>query len=75
MIIMQLLFCTLPPIINLSALPIVDIDYRARKAAERTCKSYYKSCLTKFYKTDFQAYRAVCNGNEFRMSCVNSECV
>lgn len=52
----------MPIIINLSALPIVDIDYKARAAAMRTCKQRYRACLTKFYKTDYQQYRAVCNG-------------
>lgn len=63
MLALQLIFCTLPPIINLSTLPIVDIDYRARSAAMRTCKQRYRACLTKFYKTDYQQYRAVCNGS------------
>jgi len=54
--------CALPIIINLSSLPIVKMDYKARKAANKTCKAKYKSCLTRFYKTDFQAYRAICGG-------------
>ena len=57
-----LVICALPTIINLSSLPIVKIDYTAQKAANSTCKAVYKSCLTKFYKTGFQAYRAICGG-------------
>ena len=46
--------------VNKSNEPWKDIDYRAKRGAERTCKARYQPCLKKFIKLRPREYHSIC---------------
>lgn len=58
--------CPVPEIKNYSRLAWTSVDTNNIDVASNRCKTLFtkKHCLTKFHKTAFQQYRAVCGKRE-----------
>lgn len=52
--------CLETVMVNKSNEPWKDIDYRAKRGAERTCKARYQPCLKKFIKLRPREYHSIC---------------